>query len=104
MFDMAKMMKQAQDLQKKMEGVQKELDGVMVTGEAGNGAVKITVNAKMFVQNVELTPEAMGDKDMLEDLFKLALEDAYNKANDITQEKMSGLTGGMNIPGLKLPF
>lgn len=104
MFDMAKMMKQAQDLQKKMETVQQELDSVYVTGEAGNGAVKITVNAKMAVQNVEISADALMDKEMLQDMVKLAMEDAYKKANDTTQERMSSLTGGMNIPGLKLPF
>jgi DNA-binding YbaB/EbfC family protein len=104
MFDMAKMMKQAQQLQGKMEAAQAELEGVFVTGEAGSAAVKITVNAKMAVQSVSISPEALGDAGMLEDLIKLALEDAYAKANAATQDKMKSVTGGLNIPGLKLPF
>lgn len=104
MFDMAKMMKQAQDLQKKMEVAQEELENVLVTGEAGNGAVKITMTAKMNVKDVHISPDVMNDAEMLEDLIQAALEDASKKAGEATKEKMSALTGGMNIPGLKLPF
>lgn len=104
MFDMAKMMKQAQDLQKKMETAQAELDDVLVTGEAGNGAVKITMTAKMNVKDVSISPDALSDAEMLEDLIRMALEDAGKKAGDATKDKMQALTGGMNIPGLKLPF
>lgn len=104
MFDLQKMMKQAQDMQKKMETAQAELDTVMVEGTAGNGAVTITFNAKMAVKNVKISPEAAQDVDTLQDLIQVALEDAYAKSNKATEEKMKGVTGGMNIPGLKLPF
>lgn len=104
MFDLQKMMKQAQEMQKKMEAVQAELDTVMVEGTAGNGAVKVTFSAKMAIQDIKISPEAAGDAGLLEDMLKVAIQDAHQKADAATSEKMKSATGGLNIPGLKLPF
>lgn len=104
MFDLQKMMKQAQDMQKKMEAVQNELDGITVEGSAGNGAVTVTFSAKMAIQDIKINPSALGDAEMLEDLIKVAIQDAHKKADDVTAEKMKAATGGLSIPGLKLPF
>ena len=99
-------MKQAQKMQENLQKAQSELENMEVTGEAGAGLVKVTMTCKHAVKRVEIDDSLTGeDKDMLEDLVAAAFNDANRRAEEITQEKMSGLTGGMGLPpGMKLPF
>ncbi|HKE96638.1 MAG TPA: YbaB/EbfC family nucleoid-associated protein [Povalibacter sp.] len=101
------MMKQAQQLQANMERAQAEIASLEVTGEAGGGMAKVLMTGKYQVRRVTLDPSLVGgdDKEMLEDLIAAAINDAVQKVERTTQEKMSRVMGGMNLPpGLKLPF
>ena len=99
-------MKQAQQMQESMQKAQEEIAKMELTGESGAGLVKITMTGKHDVKNVIIDPTLLGDdKDMLEDLIAAAVNDANRRVENMTQEKMSGLTAGMNLPaGMKLPF
>ena len=99
-------MKQAQQMQEGMQKAQEEIANMEVTGESGAGMVKITMTGKHDVKKVIIDPTLLGDdKDMLEDLIAAAVNDANRRVENMTQEKMSGLTAGMNLPaGMKLPF
>jgi DNA-binding YbaB/EbfC family protein len=99
-------MKQAQQMQENMQKAQEEIANMEVTGESGAGLVKITMTGKHDVKHVSIDPSLLGeDKDMLEDLIAAAVNDANRRVENMTQEKMSGLTEGMNLPaGMKLPF
>lgn len=100
-------MKQAQAMQENMQKAQQELAQLEVTGEAGGGMVKLTMTCRHDVKRVEIDPTLMSDpddKEILEDLVAAAMNDAVRKVERTTEEKMSGLTGGLNIPGMKMPF
>ena len=100
------LMKQAQAMQESMQKAQEELASLEVTGESGGGMVKITMTGKHEVRRVSIDDSLMADdKDMLEDLVAAAINDATHKVEATTQERMSGLTSGLNLPaGMKLPF
>lgn len=100
------LMKQAQAMQESMQKAQEELASLEVTGESGGGMVKITMTGKHEVRRVMIDDSLMADdKDMLEDLVAAAINDATHKVESTTQERMSGLTNGLNLPaGMKLPF
>lgn len=100
-------MKQAQAMQENMQKAQEELANIQVTGESGGGMVKLVMTCRHDVKSVQIDPELLGDaedKEILEDLVAAAMNDAVRKVEKTTQEKMSGLTGGLNIPGMKMPF
>lgn len=101
MFNIQQMMKQAQKMQDQMKEIQGEMEHTEFTGTAGGGAVTIVCNGKYEFQKVKLTEEAMADRETLEDLILVALKDAANKVSVTMEEKMSAVTSGMNIPGLK---
>lgn len=101
------LMKQAQAMQENMQKAQEELASIEVTGEAGGGMVKLIMNCRHDVKSVSIDPELMGDvedKEILEDLVAAAMNDAVRKVEKTSQEKMAGLTGGLDIPGMKMPF
>ncbi len=100
------LMKQAQQMQKKMQEKQAELNNIEVTGEAGAGMVKVTMTCRNDVRKVEIDAALLeDDKEMLEDLIAAALNDALRKSEEKTQEEMGGLTAGLNLPpGMNLPF
>jgi nucleoid-associated protein EbfC len=101
------LMKQAQQLQANMQRAQAEIATLEVTGEAGGGMAKVTMTGKHEVRRVALDPSLISgdDKDMLEDLIAAAINDAVQKVERATQEKMSSLMGGMQLPpGMKMPF
>ena len=100
------LMKQAQEMQANMQKAQEELANLEVTGESGGGMVKITMTGKHEVRRVSIDDSLLSDdKDMLEDLVAAAINDAAHKVEATTQERMSGLTSGINLPpGMKLPF
>ncbi len=100
-------MKQAQAMQENMQKAQAELASLEVTGEAGGGMVRLTMTCRHDVKSVQIDPELMGDpedREILEDLVAAAMNDAVRKVEKTTEDKMAGLTGGLNIPGMKMPF
>jgi DNA-binding YbaB/EbfC family protein len=101
-----KLMKQAQDMQANMQKAQEELANMEVTGEAGGGLVSVVMTGRHDVKRVSIDDSLMSDdKEMLEDLLAAAVNDAVRQVERNTQEKMSGLTAGMNLPGgFKMPF
>ncbi|HSG10247.1 MAG: YbaB/EbfC family nucleoid-associated protein [Gammaproteobacteria bacterium] len=100
------LMKQAQEMQANMQKAQEKLADMEVTGESGGGLVKVTMTGRHEVRRVVIDDSLMSDdKDMLEDLVAAAINDATHKVESTTQEQMSSLTAGMNLPpGMKLPF
>jgi len=105
MADFLGMMKQAAQLQSKMQEMQAELDRIEVEGTAGGGVVTIRLSAKGDMKGVSIDPSLLkpDEKEIVEDLVIAAHADAKRKAEDIMQEKMKALTGGLPIPpGLKL--
>lgn len=104
--NMGNLMKQAQQMQANMQRAQAEIAALEVTGEAGGGMAKITMTGKHEVRRVTLDPALVtDDKEMLEDLIAAAINDAVQKVERASQEKMSSLMGGMNLPpGMKMPF
>ncbi len=98
-------MKQAQAMQENMKKAQEELASIEVTGSAGGGMVTVQMTCRHDVRKVTIDPDLMNDdKEMLEDLLAAAVNDAVRKVEEETQNKMAGITGGMNIPGFNLPF
>ncbi len=105
--DMAKMMKQAQEMQGKMAGIQAGLDQIDVVGQSGAGMVTATTTAKGALKSLVIDPTLLtpDDKDALEDLIVAAIKDAQAKAAETYSAEMAKLTEGMNLPaGMKLPF
>jgi len=100
------LMKQAQQMQADMQKAQQEIAGLEVTGESGGGLVKVTMTGRHEASRVQIDDSLVGDdKDMLEDLIAAAINDAAHKVEAATQERMSGVTAGMDLPaGMKLPF
>jgi len=98
-------MKQAQAMQENMQKAQEELANIEVTGSAGGDMVTVKMTCRHDVRKVTIDAELMqDDKEMLEDLLAAAVNDAVRKVEEETKDKMSGLTGGLSIPGLNLPF
>lgn len=98
---MGGMVKKAQQMQKQMEEIQKELESMEVVGESGGGMVKVTASGKKKLVSIHINEELLkDDKEMLEDLILVATNQALDKVDAISKDKMGGLTGGMNIPGL----
>lgn len=102
--NIAQLMQQAQKMQEQMKKAQEELGQLEVTGQAGGGLVSITMNGRHEVRRVSIDPEIADDREMIEDLVAAAINDAINKVQETSQEKMSGLTSGLNLPpGFQLP-
>jgi nucleoid-associated protein EbfC len=99
---MGKMLKQAQQMQAKLLRIQEEIAGMEAEGSAGGGMVKAVVNGKKDLISISIDRDVVDPDDvgMLEDMVLTAVRQAAEKAAAAGQEKMSGLTGGMNIPGL----
>ena len=100
------LMKQAQQMQAEMQKAQEEIAKMTVTGESGAGMVRITMTCKHDVRSIEIDDSLVGDdKEMLEDLLVAAFNDAVRRVEQTVQEKLSGMTAGLNLPpGMKLPF
>lgn len=100
------MMKQAQQMQAQMQQAQEELSKIEVQGESGGGLVQLTLSCRHEVRGIRIDDSLYGDdKDMLEDLLTAAFNDALRKVEKTVQEKYSGLTSGLGLPGgFKLPF
>ena len=105
MADFMGMMKQAAQLQAKMQALQGELDSIEVEGGAGGGLVAVTLTAKGELKGVHIDDSLMkpGEKEIVEDLLIAAHAEARRKSEALLQEKMKQLTGGVPLlPGLKL--
>jgi DNA-binding YbaB/EbfC family protein len=100
MPDFLGMMKQAAQLQSKMQAMQEELGGIEVEGSSGGGLVSVRMSAKMEVKGVKIDPSLMKPEEceILEDLLVTAHADARRKAELAMQEKMQALTGGLGLP------
>jgi DNA-binding YbaB/EbfC family protein len=103
---LAGLMKQAQQMQDNMRKAQEQLALIEVEGQSGAGMVKVVMTCRHEVKRVSIDPSVIGDdREMLEDLIALAMNDAVRKAEATSQEKMAGVTAGMPLPpGMKLPF
>jgi DNA-binding YbaB/EbfC family protein len=100
MADFLGMMKQAAQLQSKMQEMQEQLGNVEVEGISGGGLVAVRMTAKMDVKGVKIDPSLMKaeEREVLEDLLVTALGDARRKAEAAMQEKMQSLAGGLGLP------
>lgn len=97
-----RMVKQLQQMQQKMVKAQEDLANETVTSTAGGGAVTVEMNGHHEVKSVKIDPDAVDkdDLEMLEDMVLTAFNDALEKAQAMAQDKMSAITGGLNIPGM----
>ena len=98
-MNIQKMMKQAQEMQ---ERLQRELAEAEVEATAGGGMVTVVMNGQKQVRGLTIDPEVVSkdDVEMLQDLILAALNDAQRKVDELVAGKMGGMLGGMNIPGL----
>ncbi|MBF0158450.1 MAG: YbaB/EbfC family nucleoid-associated protein [Magnetococcales bacterium] len=103
---MGNMLKQVQQMQAQMAKMQEEVAITQVTGQSGGGMVTVVMSGNHEVQKVTIEASVVNasDIELLEDLVAAACNDANKKVRDMTQQRMSSLTGGLNIPGLNLPF
>ena len=100
------MMKQVQKMQGKMAEMQNQLESTEVEGTSGGGMVKVIANGKNEIISITIDPEVVekDDVEMLQDLIVAAVNQSREKVQELQMEQMSGMTGGLNIPGLNLPF
>ena len=106
-MDIMKMMKQAQEIQGRMQKMQEELADLEVEGQSGGGLVRVRLNGKLEVRSLKIDPSLIKaeEAEMLEDLVMAAFQDAKTKAETAVQARMQEITGGLSLPpGLKLPF
>ena len=96
------MVRQAQQLQQRMARMQEELESATVEASAGGGVVKVVVSGKMNVESIAIDPEVVSPEDveMLQDLVLAAVNEGLETAQKMVSDRMSAVTGGMNIPGL----
>ena len=107
MVNIGNMMKQAQQLQKKMAEAQEKLNTIEVEGSSGGGMVKVVATAKGDVKQIKIDDSLMlkEEKEMTEDLIVAAINDAKQKGEAVSQEQMKLVTGGIPLPpGMKMPF
>jgi DNA-binding YbaB/EbfC family protein len=97
-----RMIKQLQQMQQKMIKAQQDLANETVTATSGGGAVEIVMNGHHEVQSVTIDPEAVDPEDVetLQDMLVVAFNEALEKAQEMAQQKMSAITGGLNVPGM----
>lgn len=104
--DLGKIVKQAQEMKEKMEEVQRNLEQEVVVGSAGGGMVKARVNGKLRLVGLEIEKEVVNPDDitMLQDLVVAAVNEAQNRAQEMSMEKardaLGPLAGGFNLPGM----
>jgi hypothetical protein len=101
-MNMNKLMKQAKQMQAKMKKAQDELEDKTVESTAGGGVVKVVVNGKQEVLDLEIDPDAVDPEDveMLEDLILAAVNEGMREVQDMIDDEMGQVTGGMNMPGM----
>ena len=96
------LLKQAQQLQARLEQAKKDLESATVEASAGGGMVTVVVTGDMTIQSIKINPEVIdsSEVEMLEDLILAGVNEGLTMAQNMANEKMSSLTGGLNIPGL----
>ena len=107
MVNFGNMMKQAQQLQKKMSDTQEKLNSIEVEGSSGGGLVKVISTAKGEIKRISIDDSLIKpeEKEIAEDLIVAAINDAKQKGEAAAQEEMKKITGGISLPpGMKLPF
>lgn len=99
--DMSNMLKKAYEMKKEMDEVKKELDQAEVKGKCGT-SVEVTITGGLQVKNIKIAPEAVkeGNSEKIEEFVLIAINNAIEEAKKMSQQKMSKITGGLNIPGL----
>ncbi len=105
-MDFSKMLEQAQEMQKKMAEAKESLKNISVQGESGGGGVKVILNGNGEMISIQIDPKILAEeKSVIEDLIVAATNNAKKNVESKTQEEMSKLTGGLQLPaGFKLPF
>jgi DNA-binding YbaB/EbfC family protein len=105
-MDINKLMKQASEMQEKMQSIQEQAANAEVTGEAGTGLVKVVMTGRHDVKSVTIDPSLLDEsKDFLEDLLAAAVNDAVRKVEAKSKDAMGSLAGGINLPpGFKFPL
>ena len=91
-------LKQATELQSHMREVQKELDNQVIVGVSGGGLVRVTMNGRHDVTDISIDESLMGDREVLEDLMAAAINNAVQRVDDASHERIVDLAGGMNLP------
>lgn len=101
-MDMQQIMEQARLMQQQLSDAQQNMGNIEVSASAGGGMVTVTATADMKLTSLTIDPEAVDPDDvgMLEDLVLTAVNAALAKANDVANDQVAGITGGLNIPGL----
>lgn len=105
--DLMGMMKQAKQLQEKMQALQDEVAALVIEGSSGGGLVTVTVSGKNEMKSIRIDPSLLKpeEAEILEDLIVAACADARGKAEAALAERMRDMTGGLGLPpGMKLPF
>jgi DNA-binding YbaB/EbfC family protein len=104
-MDINKLMKQAQQMQAKMQKAQEELAGKTVTAEVAGGQITAVMNGKHELVSLTIKPEAVDPEDVefLQDMVLSVVNEAVRKVEAMTEQEMGGVMGGMNIPGMKMP-
>lgn len=100
--DMSSLLKQAQEMQRRLQETQRTLDERIIEGSAGGGVVKAYVNGNLQMQGIKIQKEAVDPNDVgaLEDLVAGAMRQALSEAKELRDTEMSKVSGGMNLPGL----
>ena len=100
--DMGSLLKQAQQMQKRMQDTERDLRERVLEGTAGGGAVKVYVNGMQEIQATKIDPDAVDPEDIetLEDLVTAAVRQAMMAAKELRDKEMNKVTGGMNLPGM----
>jgi len=107
MKNLGNLMKQAQEMQAKMQEMQERLADIEVAGNAGGGLVSVTLSGQGEMRSLKINPSLFNgeEAEVVEDLVVAAFNDAKMKSEKLLQEEMSKATGGLNLPpGMKLPF
>ncbi|EHF02902.1 MULTISPECIES: YbaB/EbfC family nucleoid-associated protein [Olsenella] len=101
-MNMQQMMKQAQKMQQELAKAQDRLGDIQVSASAGGGMVKVSGTADMHIDSITIDPEAMDPEDveMLQDSIVAAVNECLSAAQSAANQQLSGVTGGMSIPGL----
>ena len=101
--NMSTMLKQAREIQKRIEEVQSDLENITINAESGGGLISVMINGKQEILELNISQEAMEeDKELLEDLIISAINKALSESQEEMQTRMNSVTGGM-LAGLKIP-
>jgi DNA-binding YbaB/EbfC family protein len=106
--DLSDIMRQAQQMQQRLQEAQQKMEEIVAEGTSGGGMVKVTLKGKGEISALTIDPSILnpGDKEIIEDLIKAAHADAKRKLDDAMAQAMKDATGGLGgmLPGFKLPF